>query len=224
METMKEFKDAFSYGERTNLNFKFIAHMSEEEAADFIEKSFDLLNDLLNGQHPEALQQHIIYGQKKVYSKPGKYSYETGPFHPLGKKVHEASIGLCTSSGHFLKGDDPRPLGVDKMDQEEAINRIGEFLKEKPQLSAIPKTAGIDDLKVRHGGYDISGAEIDGNITFPMERLKELENEKLIRKLSDDLYSFVGACSQGALKKVLKTHWIDKIKAQRIEGMILVPV
>lgn len=224
METMKEFIKAFSYGDRNNLNFKFLAQMSEDEAADFIERSFDLMGELLNGQNPEELRKHVVTAQKKVYSKPGKFSYETGPFHPLGKKVSKATIGLCTSSGHFLKGDDPKPFGKENMKQQEAIDRIEDFLREAPQLSIIPKTAEIEDLKVRHGGYDISGAELDGNITFPIDIMKDFERERRIGKLSDDLYSFVGACAQGALKKVLKNDWIDQINALGIEGMVLVPV
>ncbi|MGO1469365.1 MULTISPECIES: hypothetical protein [Bacillota] len=42
------------------------------------------------------------------------------------------------------------------MTQQEAINRIGEFIKEKPTLSFIPKDTPVDKLYVRHGGYDIS--------------------------------------------------------------------
>lgn len=224
MESMKAFKKAFSYGDRNNLNFKFLAHLSDEEVADFIEESFDLMGDLLNGNYPKALRNHIIEGQKKVYSKPGKFSYDVGFFHPLGKGVSEATIGLLTSSGHFLKGEDPKPFDVEKMDQDEAIARIEDFLRETPQLSIIPKVADAKDLEVRHGGYDISGAELDANINFPINRMKEFEKEKLIGKLSDDMYSFVGACSQGALKKMMKNDWMDQIKANGIEGMVLVPV
>lgn len=224
MESMKAFKEALSYGGRNNLNFKFMAHLSDEEVADFIERSFDLMGDLLNGMYPEALRNHIIEGQKKVYSKPGKFSYETGFFHPLGKSVSEATIGLLTSSGHFLKGDDPMPFGMEAMKQDEAIDRIADFLRDTPQLSIIPKTAEATDLEVRHGGYDISGAEIDANINFPIDPMKEFEKEQQIGKLSDDLYSFVGACAQGALKKVMKNDWIDQIKDRGIEGMVLVPV
>ena len=54
--------------------------------------------------------------------------------------------------------------------------------------------------------------------------MKDLEKEQRIGKLSDNLYSFVGACSQGALKKVMKDHWINQIKAQGVEGVVLVPV
>ncbi len=224
MESMKTFKEALSYGDRNNLNFKFMAHLSDEEAADFIERSFDLMEDLLNGKSPNALRNHIIEGQKKVYSKSGKFSYETGFFHPLGKSLSEATIGLLTSSGHFLKGEDPMPFGKEAMKQEEAVARIADFLRERPQLSIIPKTAESEDLEVRHGGYDISGAELDANITFPIDRMKAFEKGHQIGTLSDDLYSFVGACAQGALKEVMKNNWIDQIKDRGIEGMVLVPV
>ena len=32
MESMKAFKEAFSYGDRNNLNFKFMAHLSDERS------------------------------------------------------------------------------------------------------------------------------------------------------------------------------------------------
>ncbi len=38
METFNDFKKSFSYGDRNNNNFKFLANMSDDDAADFIEK------------------------------------------------------------------------------------------------------------------------------------------------------------------------------------------
>ena len=103
---------------------------------------------------------------------------------------------LLTSTGHFAKRDDPQPLGRKDMTQEEAIKTIGDTIKLKPELSRIPFDISEDDLMVRHGGYDIRGAQTDSNVCFPYELLNKLHNEGVIGSLSKYAYSFVGACSQ----------------------------
>ena len=54
------------------------------------------------------------------------------------------------------------------MTQEEASDRIGEFLKAEPSLSAIPFETPEENLRVRHGGYDIRSAQADPNVVFPI--------------------------------------------------------
>jgi hypothetical protein len=129
-----------------------------------------------------------------------------------------------TSSGHFLAGDDPNPLGVENMTQTEAELRISEFLRAVPQLSEIPIDTPEDSLRVRHGGYDISGALKDPNVNFPITRLREIQNDGMIGDLFPIAFSFVGACSQLQLMKRSGPEWVQKFKSLSIDGMILVPV
>ena len=131
---------------------------------------------------------------------------------------------LFRSSGHFVEGDDPEPFGEKNMSQEEAVDRIQEFLKAPPTLSAIPKETPLSQLRVRHGGYDIRGALLDHNVAFPIERMKELENEEVIGSLTPDLYSFVGACAQTRLLKQQGPQWKDTLIEHEVDVAFLVPI
>jgi glycine/betaine/sarcosine/D-proline reductase family selenoprotein B len=224
METFNNFKNSFSYGKRNNLNFKFLSHMTDEEAADFIEELLARSGKLLNEGNIEIIVEHILQGQKHAYSGPSKYVYQAGPFSPFIPELSKAKIGLLTSSGHFVEGDDPAPFGIAGMTQQEAISRIGEFINEKPTLSFIPKDTPNNELFVRHGGYDISGVQIDPEAAFPIYELSKLEKAGFIGELAQTAYSFVGACSQGALKKEIEKGWTAHIKEQRLDGIILIPV
>ncbi|MDW7662042.1 MAG: glycine/sarcosine/betaine reductase selenoprotein B family protein [Bacillota bacterium] len=224
MESFKEFKDTFSYGKRNNLNFKFLSHLSEEEAADFIEGLLYKLGKYFNDGDEGKIIQHVVDGQIKAYSKDAKFTYDEGPFTKFEKELKDSKIGLITSSGHFVKGDDPEPFGMKNMTQEEAINNIRESIREKPSLSIIPKDTNLEDLKVRHGGYDISGAETNHNTVIPIEILKELEKNEVIKELGNKIFSFVGACAQKPLIKEIKNSWMEIIKMQNFDAVILVPV
>ncbi|MDY0235377.1 MAG: glycine/sarcosine/betaine reductase selenoprotein B family protein [Gudongella sp.] len=224
MDTFNDFKNSFNYGKRNNLNFKFMSLMTDDEAANFIEELLSLSGELLNEGNIENVIEHIFQGQKFAYSSPSKYVYQEGPFNPFIPKLSDAKIGLLTSSGHFVAGDDPAPFGISDMTQQEAINRISEFVKEKPTLSFIPKDTPVNKLCVRHAGYDISGAQIDPGVVLPIQELSTLEQQGIIGELAQTVYSFVGACSQGKLKKEIEKKWMDQIKEQCMDGIILIPV
>ena len=117
--------------------------------------------------------------------------------HLLTKRFSLALHQMDVMRDHedSVAGDDPKPFGVEKMNQKEAVERIQDFLKEEPILSAIPFKTPRGNLMVRHGGYDIHGVQADPNVGFPYERCLELKNEGIIRDLTPNAYSFVGACS-----------------------------
>jgi len=131
---------------------------------------------------------------------------------------------LITSTGHFVEGNDPEPLGAKNMTQQEAIERIVEFVKEAPQLSIIPVDTPEDKLRVRHGGYDIRGVQADPNVAFPLQRLLDLEHEGVVGQLIRQAYSFVGACSQKRLLKQTGPQWIEIFNQQPMDAALLVPV
>ena len=110
------------------------------------------------------------------------------------------------------------------MTQQEAIEKIVEFVKEAPQLSTLPLDTPEDKLRVSHGGYDIRGVQADPNVAFPLQRLLELEHEGVVGQLIRQAYSFVGACSQKRLLKQTGPKWIEIFKQQPIDGALLVPV
>ena len=223
-QTMENFKKSFFYGSRSDLNFKFLSMISDEKAGDFIQELFKKIVETHDTGELNTLFDYVINAQKAAYSQDIKISYKDGPFISMKKKSDQSRIMLFTSSGHFVKTDDPRPLGVDNMTQEQAESRIMEFIKHEPELSAIPKETQYNDLMVRHGGYDIQGAIKDPNVAFPLEIFRELEKEKTIGSLADTAFSFVGACSQKRLLKKTGPEWVDTIKAIDVDAVFLVPV
>jgi hypothetical protein len=160
----------------------------------------------------------------KAYAGPTKWEYSEAPYTSLKKQLSESKIGLMTTSGHFVAGDDPEPFGVKDMDAQEAQARISEFLRAEPQLSVIPMDTPREKLQLRHGGYDNRAALEDYNTVLPLDRLGELEQAGIIGQRAENAYSFVGACAQKALMNEVAPRWAEMLKGEGVEVMILVPV
>jgi hypothetical protein len=223
-ESFEAFKNSFSYGSRSDLNFKFLKHLSEGDAARFIQMLFWKLGETIDDGEVERLVAHIIDAQAQAYSGPARFVYDSGPFTPVTRPVAQLRLALLTSSGHFVEGDDPRPFGVENMTQAEAEARIDDFLKEAPRLSEIPLDTEAARLRVRHGGYDIRGALADPNVNFPIGRLRELLAEGRLNQLHPTAYSFTGACAQTPLLTHTGPEWVRRFQGQGIEAAVLVPV
>jgi hypothetical protein len=224
-ETLEEFKDSFtSTGARSDLNFKFLKNLSVEEAGSFFQELLKKIGQSINDGDLNRILEHVYLWQVKAYDRQGKWEYDHGPFAPLRTPLSEARVALIASSGHFVQGMDPEPFGVKDMTQAEAVRRISDFLKEEPDLSVIPTDTSLEKLQVRHGGYDISGAQVDPDVAFPLRRLKELEQQGTFGKLHEEAYSFVGAASQTRILKHVGPQWVDRLKAQNVDAAILVPL
>ncbi len=222
-ETLSEFKNSFYYGSRTDLSFKFLAIFSDEETAVFIQDLFLKTVDAMDDGDWTRVSEHIMAGQTAAYNKIGNYVYDEGPFVPLAKPLSELKLGLLTSSGHFIAGDDPQPFGLENMSQEEAMARITQFLREAPHLSAIPMDTPAEKLRVRHGGYDIRGAQVDNEVVLPLKMLQGVAAGGKIGELHHEAYSFVGACAQTPLIKKTAPQWAAQLQAQKIDALLLVP-
>ena len=227
-ESFASFRLSFSYGERNDLNFKFFKATSDDDAASFLQELLHRLGDAYDTGDAGPLIEAAYEAQVAGYLPPPggpapKFAYEDGPFTPVATAVENATVGLLTTSGHFVAGDDPWPLGEQTMTQNDAVNRIGEFLSSMPSLSEIPCDTPIRDLRVRHGGYDIRSALRDPNVTFPIDRLREAVDEGRAGSLASTFYSYPGATSHGRMRQVLP-GWMERIHADDVDVMLLVPV
>jgi hypothetical protein len=227
-ESFESFRRSFSYGGRNDLNFKFFKGLSDDDVAAFLQRLLDELGDAYDTGDIQPLIDAAYAAQVAGYSPPPdapppNHEYSNGPFTPLEIPLTETRVGLLTTSGHFLEGDDPQPFGEEAMTQEQAIDRISDFMRDTPVLSEIPSSSASSELRVRHGGYDIRSAERDPNVTFPMERLREANQDGRIGSLAETFFSFPGATAQGRLRKVLP-EWLERLHNQDIDLMLLVPV
>ncbi len=208
----------------TTLNFKFLAGLSDQDAANFFQELLRKIGDVFDDGDFSRVIEHVVDGQIQSYTNPGRWAYDESPFTQLDKPLSESRLVLITSTGHFVAGEDPEPFGVENMTQEEAVNRIGDFVKAEPTLTAIPMDISRDELRVRHGGYDIRGVQADPNVAFPVDRLREFAGEGLIGELVSNAYSFVGAAAQLRILNHAGPKWVDLLKAQDVDAALLVPV
>ena len=222
-ETFRDFVSSFWYGSRSDLNFKFLKDLSDQEAARFFQELLRKLGDTLDDGNVDRLVEHVYEWQACGYAGKTTWTYDHAPFTRLQKPVTQSRLALIASSGHFVDGHDPEPFGVKDMSQAEATRRIGEFLKSAPTLTAIPKDTARQKLRVRHGGYDIRGAQLDPNVVFPLERLLELEREGVVGELAREAYTFVGATAQTQLLRHSGPEWATRLKEQEIDAALLVP-
>lgn len=227
-ETFEEFRRSFSYGSRNDLNFKFLKTLPDEESAEFLRRLLDTLGDAYDTGDLDSLFEVAIEAQIAGYAPkegddPPRYLFSEGPFATLDVPLREARIGMVTTTGHFMDGDDPAPLGSQGMTQQDAIDNISELLRSAPVLSEVPADADKSALRVRHGGYDITSAEVDPNVCFPCDVLVDLRDEGTIGAIAATHFSFPGATSQGRLRKVVAS-WVERISRERVDAVLLVPV
>ena len=102
------------------------------------------------------------------------------PWVSLSKPLSECKVALVTSAGLHLRDDKP-------------FNRDdpgGEFT-----YRVIPSDCNPVDVVQSHFsiGFDHTGIYRDLNVTFPVDRLRELKERGEIGSLSANYYSFMGA-------------------------------
>ena len=106
--------------------------------------------------------------------------YEDTPWTPMANPLSESKLGLVTTAGLHVRGDKP-------------------FIPNQPggdtSYRVIPRNTHVQDIVQSHAsiGFDHTGIYRDINVTFPMERLSELESKGKIGSLSDNYYSYMGA-------------------------------
>lgn len=225
-ETLEDFARSLSYGQRSDLSFKFLAGLDGSSAGDRVASILGEVGAVFDTGDPSDLIDTTIAAQVDSYrsrSVHERYRYEEGPFASPARPVAESRLALITSSGHFVADDDPKPFGIDAMTQQEAEERINDFLKEAPVLSEIPVDCDETELRVRHGGYDIRGARADHNVVFPIDRLRELDDDGVVGSLCETAYSFVGACAQMRLINEIGPRWANRIASTGTDIALLVP-
>ncbi len=223
-ESFESFIKSFFYGSRSDLSFKFMSDLSEADASRFLTDLFHDIVDAVDDDNLAKIKNRLIKGQTLGYREQKNFDYDDGPFKPLSQPVSSLKLSLITSSGHFVTGQDPTPLGVENMTQKEAEQRVFDFLKQEPQLSEIPFSSNIKDLTVRHGGYDIRAAQKDPNVSFPFKAMQALTKKGVIGSLTSSAFSFVGACSQVRLLKKTLPAWITRFQKEQADAIVLVPV
>ncbi len=106
--------------------------------------------------------------------------HDTTPWVTLSRPLSECKVALVTSAGLHLREDKP-------------------FTRDDPggesSYRVIPSDCDPVDVVQSHFsiGFDHTGIYRDLNVTFPVDRLRELAEQGKIGRLASNFYSFMGA-------------------------------
>jgi len=229
-ESTEALRRSFFYGSRSNLDVKFLKDVGDDEFGDFLEELFAATSQTTDDGDADRVIDVLTRWQVHAYAghlgDPADFPHrhDDVPLSTVGKPLRECRVALLTSSGHFVDGDDPEPLGVVDMTQEQAEARIGEFLREAPTLSAIPIDTPPAQLRVRHGGYPTASVRSDHQVALPLGHLQAMERDGVIGEFAPVAYSFVGAAAQGRVKNDVGPAWAQQLIAEHVDAVLLVPV
>ena len=106
--------------------------------------------------------------------------HDDTPWVALDKPLSQCKVALVTSAGPHLRED--KPFNRDDPGGESTYR-------------VIPSDSDPVDVVQSHFsiGFDHTGIYRDLNVTFPMDRLRELAEMGEIGGLSDSFFSFMGA-------------------------------
>lgn len=130
------------------------------------------------------------------------------PFTELDKKINKANIVLISSGGFYLKGDEP-------FDTDDPLG--------DPSYRMIPKDTSFDLIKIAHTHYDHKYVKKDLNCAYPLQLLKELENNKEIGVLAEENYSFMGYCLKIRDLKNNAVKLSKELKNKDIDAALISP-
>lgn len=126
------------------------------------------------------------------------------PWAPIKKSLSESTVVLISTGGVHLRSDRPFALNSDST------------------FRVIPKDVEAGDLAISHQAYDRTDALRDINLVFPIERLRELEDEQVIGQLAQDNYGFGLMGSARRLMPSLK-EVARRISDSGVDLALLVP-
>ncbi len=219
--TFEEFRQSFSYGERADMQFKYLASMSDRAAADAVAALLHTLGEAFDTGDLTEVRRVAYETQVAAYApdQPPVAEVDDAPFTPLTKDLADCRLALISAGGVFVAGADP--MGPDGPTQAEVLGMIKDFVRGAPTLSRIPVDTPIDQLTARHPGYDATTPQRDINTVFPLRHLRDLAAEGRLR-LAEDHYGFIGATSQSRLRKEVAPRWAEYMAATEVDAALLV--
>jgi D-proline reductase (dithiol) PrdB len=133
-------------------------------------------------------------------------TFDTHPWVE-GPPLDRRRLAIITTAGLHLRSD--RPFQIDPND----FYRV------------IPGDVTANDLVMSHlaASFDRSGYQRDWNVVFPLDRLRELEQEGFIGSLADYHYSVSSAHSPDEFADCTR-EIAGLLKKDNVDGVLLLPV
>lgn len=128
------------------------------------------------------------------------------PWTALTKPLSECRVALINSGGVYHK------------------DQLAFHTRDDTSFREIPRDVAVEDLRIAHFGYRTEDARKDPNCVFPVERMRELENEGVIGEFTDPAYSFMGGIySARRVREELAPRLVERMKRDQVDVFYLVP-
>lgn len=217
--SFEDFRKSFYYGSHTDMQFKFLAALSDADAADALAAVLDALGEAFDTGDLQRVRDAAYQAQVAAYAADDTPTVLDAPFTPVHGDLADLRLALISAGGVFRADDDP--MGPGGPTQQESLGLIKEFMRASPTLSQIPKETLDSELTARHPGYDARTAQRDPGTVFPLTVLRELEALGRVR-LADTHYAFTGATAQRRLRDRVAPAWAEQLVAQEVDACLLV--
>ena len=142
---------------------------------------------------------------------PGSMIKKTNPIPlaKLNKTLNECRFSFVSTSGVQPKNTMPF----------DTVHPVGDYT-----FRRVPSNSDVKDLEIHQLKYPTSGANKDLNVIFPIERLRDLVDEKVIGGLTENFYTFIGYnMDPGRLETTLAEDIADAIAEEQPDGVIAAP-
>ncbi len=99
------------------------------------------------------------------------------------------------------------------------------FLGISGDYRLIPGAVQAQDVVMTHlsTNFDRTGYQLDWNVAFPLDRLRELASEGIIGSVADRHYSFMGAADPVKMEPAIR-EIASALKQDQVDAVVLVPV
>ena len=103
------------------------------------------------------------------------------PFTPFDGELQRATVAIVTAAGVHLKDQEPFNIA----------DELGDLT-----FRVIPEDVSSSQLMVTHHHYDHADADADINVVFPIDALRDLKEEGLIREIARKHVGYMGYTMQ----------------------------
>ncbi len=132
---------------------------------------------------------------------------DSTPFTPLPKPLDRCTVALVTTAG--LHGREDKP-----------------FVKFDPSYRVVPHDVDVNDLVVSHTsiGFDRMPMQQDLNIVFPLDRIRELSERRVVGPMGPNCYSFMGAQRDlTVVKSQTGPEVAERLLGEGVDVVVLTP-
>jgi D-proline reductase (dithiol) PrdB len=133
------------------------------------------------------------------------------PWTPVTKSLGESKVAIVTTAG--IHHADQKPFDMRDPDGD-------------PSYRIIDLQKPLSSLLITHDYYDHSDADRDINIVFPIERLQEFEKERIIGRVANIHYGFMGHITGRHILTLISStapQVARRLKEDNVDVVLLTP-